>query len=78
MIVFVTVYSETRVLQGMRAKWTLTHSNDQAVIMRCCPDMKKNLLSAEHRIKRKGKLRLSLTGPYIIIIIKYLFWIDVH
>ena len=30
-----------RVRQGMRAKWTLTHSNGQAVVMRCYPDMKK-------------------------------------
>jgi hypothetical protein len=29
-----------RVLQGMRAQWTLTHSNGRAVIMRCCLDMK--------------------------------------
>jgi hypothetical protein len=29
-----------RVLQGMRAQWTLADSNGRAVIMRCCLDMK--------------------------------------
>jgi hypothetical protein len=60
----------------MRAQRTFTHSNGQAVIMRCCPDMKifaKRGAQKLHRMNSgafRREAAAALVWAYIIIVIR--------